>query len=235
MKKIFSFVAVLLFATSILTAQQATLNNDSIVKLAKAGLSDDVIIATVNASAGSYNTSPDSLIAFKKAGVSDKVIAAIVQKSLPTQSPMPSAQTMPPPVPAPTSQIAQAPASAPPAMAPKPRVFLTAQNSANSWGAILHNQAAEMTKDFGESCSTVIVTVNQQNADYTVSLNHVEAGFYRDNQLSAADRNGDVIAPPVKYESIAKGVKRACDAMTSDWTAKYDQPLPPPPPASASK
>jgi hypothetical protein len=229
MKKIFSFAAVLLFATSILTAQQATLNNDSIVKLAKAGLSDDVIVATVNASTGAYNTSPDSLIAFKKAGVSDKVIAAIVMKSLPAQAPVPSAATVP------VSQVAQAQASAPPAMLQKPRVFLTAQNSANSWGAILHNQASEMTKDFGESCSTVIVTVNQQNADYTVSLNHVEAGFYRDNQLSAADRNGDVIAPPVKYESIAKGVKRACDAMTSDWTAKYDQPLPPPPPAPASK
>ena len=62
-----------------LIAQQA-LNNDSIIKMVKAQLSDDVIITTINASPGAYDTSPDGLIALKQAGVSDKVIAAIVAK-----------------------------------------------------------------------------------------------------------------------------------------------------------
>lgn len=70
------FVLVLPF----LTAQQ-TLNNDSIEKLVKAGLSDDLIVSTVNASPGTYDTSADGLIALKKAGASDKVVSAIVTKA----------------------------------------------------------------------------------------------------------------------------------------------------------
>ena len=72
-------VFVLLFC-SFLAAQQA-LNNDAIVKLVKAGLSDDLIVSTINAQAGNYDTSPDGLIALKTAGVSDKVVAAVVAKA----------------------------------------------------------------------------------------------------------------------------------------------------------
>jgi hypothetical protein len=77
------FVAI----SSLLTAQQA-LNNDAIVKLSKAGLSDDVIVSTINSSAGAYDTSADGLIALKSAGVSDKVVAALVTKAAaPTAQP----------------------------------------------------------------------------------------------------------------------------------------------------
>jgi hypothetical protein len=62
------------------TAQQA-MNNDSIVKMVKAGLSDDLIVTTINASPGTYDTSADGIIALKTAGVGDKVIAAIVAKA----------------------------------------------------------------------------------------------------------------------------------------------------------
>jgi hypothetical protein len=64
----------------ILVAQQA-LNNDSIIKMVKAQLSDDVIVTTINASPGAYDTSPDGLIALKQAGVSNQVIDALVAKS----------------------------------------------------------------------------------------------------------------------------------------------------------
>lgn len=74
-------VALLFLAfTSLLTAQQA-LNNDSIIKMVKAGLTDDAIVATINANPGAYDASPDGLIALKQAGVSNKVIDAIVAKS----------------------------------------------------------------------------------------------------------------------------------------------------------
>jgi|WetSurMetagenome_2_1015567.scaffolds.fasta_scaffold170338_1 hypothetical protein len=63
----------------ILVAQQS-LNNDSVVKLIKAGLSDDLIVSTVNASPGTYDTSADGVIALKKAGASDKVVEAIMAK-----------------------------------------------------------------------------------------------------------------------------------------------------------
>jgi hypothetical protein len=59
---------------------QQSLNNDSVIKLVKAGLSDDLIVTTINGSAGTYDTSANGLIALKKAGASDKVVSAIVLK-----------------------------------------------------------------------------------------------------------------------------------------------------------
>jgi hypothetical protein len=56
------------------------LDNDSVIKMTKAGLSDDLIISTIGGQPGNYNTSADGLIALKGAGVSDKVVAAIVTK-----------------------------------------------------------------------------------------------------------------------------------------------------------
>lgn len=67
----------------ILVAQQA-LNNDAVVKLVKAGLSDDLIVSTINASPGIYDTSTSGLISLKSAGVSDKVVEAILGKAAST-------------------------------------------------------------------------------------------------------------------------------------------------------
>ena len=58
----------------------AKLSNDSVVRMAKAGLGDDLIIQTVNSQPGQYTTDADSLIALKQAGVSDRVITAMVNK-----------------------------------------------------------------------------------------------------------------------------------------------------------
>lgn len=69
-----------LFVTSSLLIAQSAMNNDSIIKLCKASLSDDVIVATINANPGKYDISADSIIMLKNAGVSDRVIAAVVQK-----------------------------------------------------------------------------------------------------------------------------------------------------------
>jgi len=84
-KNILAFV--FLAICPLLIAQQA-LNNDSVIKLVKAGLSDDLIVTTINGSAGNYNTSADGIIALKSAGVSDKIIGAIVAKNV---APTPSA------------------------------------------------------------------------------------------------------------------------------------------------
>jgi len=75
--------------------QEKALNNDSIIKMVKAELSDDVIVTTINASPGAYDTSPDGLIALKQAGVSDKVIAALVAKSTPATSDSPTSDATP--------------------------------------------------------------------------------------------------------------------------------------------
>ncbi len=51
----------------------------------------------------------------------------------------------------------------------------------------------EMGKDFEKDCPEVRVTINQNVADYTVLLNHIEVGFARDNQLQIANKDGDLI------------------------------------------
>jgi hypothetical protein len=62
-----------------LAAQQA-LNNDSVIKLVKAGLSDDLIISTINASQGEFDTSVDGILALKAGGASDKIVSAVLLK-----------------------------------------------------------------------------------------------------------------------------------------------------------
>lgn len=74
-------LATLLLGVSSLLAAQQALNNDSVIKMAKAGLSDEVIIATVNSQPGQYDTSVNGLLEFKQGGVSDKVVAAVISKA----------------------------------------------------------------------------------------------------------------------------------------------------------
>ena len=76
-----SFLAVLFLGIASVLAAQQTLNNEGVVKMVKAGLSEEVIVAAVASSPGTYDTSADALVALKTAGVGDKVVTAIVTKS----------------------------------------------------------------------------------------------------------------------------------------------------------
>lgn len=87
------FLAIFLMAACSLLAAQQALNNDSVIKLVKAGLSDSLIVSTIDASPGTYDTSANGLIALKNAGVSDKVIAAIVMKASGATEAPPATQT----------------------------------------------------------------------------------------------------------------------------------------------
>jgi predicted lipoprotein len=60
---------------------QEPLSNLSVIKLVKAGLSEDLIVTTINSSPGKYDTSANGLIALKRAGATDKVVAAVVLKA----------------------------------------------------------------------------------------------------------------------------------------------------------
>jgi len=59
---------------------QAKMTNDSVLRMAKAGLSDDLIVQTIGLQPGQYATDADSLVALKEAGLSDRVIQAMVNK-----------------------------------------------------------------------------------------------------------------------------------------------------------
>ena len=72
---------------------QESLDNDSVIKLVKAGLSEDLIVTTINSSPGQYDTSANALIALKKAGAGDKVVAAMILKASGTTPPATPAAT----------------------------------------------------------------------------------------------------------------------------------------------
>jgi hypothetical protein len=61
-------------------AQQGLTNTD-IVKMQSAGLSEGIILSSVNTQPAAYDTSTDGLLALKKAGVSDAVVAAMISRN----------------------------------------------------------------------------------------------------------------------------------------------------------
>src|SRR5690242_10126075 len=60
---------------------QESLTNDSVIKLVRAGLSEDLIVQTVNSQPGTYELGADNIVALKKARVSDKIIAAMLNRN----------------------------------------------------------------------------------------------------------------------------------------------------------
>jgi hypothetical protein len=59
---------------------QTKMTNDSVIRMVKAGLNDDLIVQTITDQPGQYNTDPDGLVTLKQAGVSDRIIQAMVNK-----------------------------------------------------------------------------------------------------------------------------------------------------------
>lgn len=57
------------------------LTNETVISLVKAGLGPETVVAKINATPGTYDTSTDALIRLKQAGVPDPVIAAMLNRS----------------------------------------------------------------------------------------------------------------------------------------------------------
>jgi len=74
-----AIVALVLLAGTVLA--QAVLNNDAVIKMAKGGLGDDVIVSMIKSQPGNYTVDPDTLIQLKQAGLSSAVISAMVGKN----------------------------------------------------------------------------------------------------------------------------------------------------------
>jgi hypothetical protein len=77
---VLSLLAVTLFTAVPARAQQGLTNAD-IIKMQSAGLSENIILASVNGQPAAYDTSTDGLLALKKAGVSDAVVAAMISRN----------------------------------------------------------------------------------------------------------------------------------------------------------
>jgi phage tail-like protein len=74
------FFALVFLAICPLMAAAQTLNNEAVIKLLKAGSSEDQIVSAITTQPGSYDISADGIIALKAAGASEKVLTAILQK-----------------------------------------------------------------------------------------------------------------------------------------------------------
>jgi hypothetical protein len=105
-------VRLFLALASLAWAQEA-LTNDSIVKMAKAGLSGNLIVSVIRSQPGKYSVTPEDLARLKRQGISDLVCTAMVSKSkepgllpshAPTHSPTPPSHSPPPSRPAPTPE-----------------------------------------------------------------------------------------------------------------------------------
>lgn len=81
MRKMECFLAVVLSCTTAFS--QALLTNEVIIRMVKAGVSDDVVVTMVGDRLGQYSLTPNDLIALKQAGVSDKIIGAMVSRGAP--------------------------------------------------------------------------------------------------------------------------------------------------------
>lgn len=219
------FAAFLTFAaiSSSPTSAQIAFNNDAVIKMVKAGITEDLILATISSQAGAYDTSADGLIALKAAGVSDKILAAIIQKSSGTPAPSATNSSATPSAAASAADHTQQAEPQPAALTPKterPRVFLSSASKGSNRNAD-RDQSMEMSKDLEKDCPGVRVTINSQVADYTILLNHIEHGLLiRDNQIQIANRDGDLISRTKEGGSIKGDVKKACAIILDDWSKK---------------
>lgn len=76
---------LLLFSLLILVTlfAQEPLNNDSVIKLVKSGLSEDTLANIVQTQPGQYSLGTEEITRLRRAGVSDRLIAAMLQKGTP--------------------------------------------------------------------------------------------------------------------------------------------------------
>ncbi|OFV95572.1 MAG: hypothetical protein A3H28_16925 [Acidobacteria bacterium RIFCSPLOWO2_02_FULL_61_28] len=87
MARIATMLSVVLLFLTVSLSSQETLTNDSVVKLVKAGLSEDLITGMVNTQPGKYSLGAEDIIALKNEGVSEKIIAAMIRKNAPEPAP----------------------------------------------------------------------------------------------------------------------------------------------------
>jgi len=120
----------------------------------------------------------------------------------------------------------------------KPRVFVQGKGSENvaskgsggggshwaAWGSKStidsHDESMEVTKDLQNNCSGVMVTINENNADYIVMLNRESKqnrGLLRSNsQIQVANKAGDVLGAKATH-TVGNAAKDACNLIVADW------------------
>ncbi|HEY0161560.1 MAG TPA: hypothetical protein VGB69_02695 [Edaphobacter sp.] len=89
----------------ITAGQPKTLTNASILRMAGAGLSDELIVQAIAAQPGQYTTDGDALVDLKSAGVSERVITAMINKG--RKRLVTEGESNDPPPPPPISEVSE--------------------------------------------------------------------------------------------------------------------------------
>jgi hypothetical protein len=200
-----SILSFLFLAICPLLFAQQTLNNDSVIKLVKAGLSDDLIVSTINGSPGAYDISADGIIALKTAGASEKVIAAVVAKTNAAAQP------------------AMAPIPPPPTTAARPQIRLSlcefevnGTTASGNNGAIIGGLAGAVIA--GSHRHAYYVDINQE-VQHAYETAFMESGSiqYVKSEKPADSAGG---TPPVSTDTAVKNQPYACVSANPYWAAK---------------
>ena len=223
-------LACLCFLAAVSLSAQEPLNTDTIIRLANAGIADDIILGMVNQQPGQYALAADDMIALKKAGVTDRVLAAMVVKNgaehVPSAAPNTAARLKN------TSEAAVEPPSF--ANDGRTRVFVTDSqtwqfrggwNAAdNDGGAVgsgyqsdaARTQTADVIKAFNQRCPQIVVTNNLQKAEYAVTFDRANGkiSIGRHHKLVVFNRGGDDIFSDSTLE-LGNSAKDACEAILS--------------------
>jgi len=97
-----------------------------------------------------------------------------------------------------------------------PRVYLDSVSKGSNRNSD-RDQSMEMSKDILKSCPDLVITINQQAADYTIRLNHIEHGLIvRDNQIQVFNKDGDLMKNK-EGGSIKGNIKQICEVIHQDW------------------
>jgi hypothetical protein len=78
-KRSFFALLTLLFLGTLFA--QEILNNDSVIKLVRSGLSEDLVVSIVKNQPGKYTLNAEDIISLKNVGVSEKIISAMLAKA----------------------------------------------------------------------------------------------------------------------------------------------------------
>lgn len=93
--RIVSMLLLCLLALSVVAQNIKPIENQDVIKLTRAGLSEDVIIAKIKSSSTRFDTSTDAILQLKQAGVKDRVLEAMLSEGKPTTQPAQSPTSKP--------------------------------------------------------------------------------------------------------------------------------------------
>jgi hypothetical protein len=196
----------------------ATLTNQDVTSMVKAGLPADIVVAKIKASPGDYDTSPATLEKLKAAGIPDSVVLAMVEASSKTNN-----------------SSTDKPDAANEIPSGKPRVYVSDSQSwlmAGGFGASNGTaagasrggsspQTVELIKTFGQRCPQAIVTNDREKASYVVLFDResFKSVLARRDKIAVFRRNGDVLVSN-SVRSVGNAVKDACEAIQKDAVSK---------------